>query len=180
MIYIPSSTYRLQLSPVFTLKEVRKQLPYLHELGISTIYAAPFFKAKTGSEHGYDVVEAHQIGPEIGTMEEFEQLTEELKKYNMGWLQDIVPNHMAYHPENVWLMDVLEKGQKSNYFNFFDINFSHPDFHGQVMVPFLGEPLENILEQQQLKLTFSEKGLQLNYFDNVYPASLPVYDAVLN
>lgn len=180
MVYIPSSTYRLQLSPKFKLKDVRKQLAYLDELGISTIYAAPFFKAKTGSEHGYDVAEAHQIGPEIGTMEEFEQLTQELKKHNMGWLQDIVPNHMAFHPENVWLMDVLEKGQKSDYFNFFDINFSHPDFKGKVMVPFLGEPLNDILDQQQLKITLTEKGFLLNYFDNVYPASLPVYTELLD
>ncbi|GAB3831323.1 hypothetical protein GCM10028895_48530 [Pontibacter rugosus] len=54
----------------------------------------------------------------------------------MGWLQDIVPNHMAYHPENTWLMDVLEKGPQSHFYTFFDIDFNHPDFNGQVMVPF--------------------------------------------
>ena len=29
-------------------------------------------------------------------MEKFGELTEELKNYAMGWLQDVVPNHMAY------------------------------------------------------------------------------------
>jgi maltooligosyltrehalose synthase len=31
----------------------------------------------------------------------------------IAWLQDIVPNHMAFDPRNPWLMDVLEKGRHS-------------------------------------------------------------------
>lgn len=179
MTYIPLATYRLQLSPKLKLKEVKKLIPYLHDLGISTIYAAPFFTAAPGSEHGYDVVNPHQINPEIGTLEELEEIAGELRKYKMGWLQDIVPNHMAYHPTNVWLMDVLEKGQKSNFYTFFDINFTHPEFDGKVMVPFLGEPLDKVLEQGQLKLTFDEAGFHIAYFDNVYPASINSYPYLL-
>ncbi|MBC5772653.1 malto-oligosyltrehalose synthase [Pontibacter sp. KCTC 32443] len=179
MTYIPLATYRLQLSPNLKLKEVKELIPYLHNLGISTIYAAPFFTAAPGSEHGYDVVNPHQINPEIGTLEELEEIAEELRKYKMGWLQDIVPNHMAYHPTNVWLMDVLEKGQKSNFYTFFDIDFAHPEFEGKVMVPFLGEPLEKVLEQGQLKLTFDETGFHIAYFDNVYPASINSYPYLL-
>ncbi|MEJ8757296.1 malto-oligosyltrehalose synthase [Pontibacter sp. H259] len=179
MTYIPLATYRLQLSPSLKLKEVKELIPYLNDLGISTIYAAPFFTAAPGSEHGYDVVNPHQINPEIGTQEELEEIAEELRKYKMRWLQDIVPNHMAYHPTNVWLMDVLEKGQKSNFYTFFDINFTHPDFEGKVMVPFLGEPLEKVLEQNQLKLTFNETGFHISYFDNVYPASINSYPYLL-
>ncbi|WP_187264106.1 malto-oligosyltrehalose synthase [Pontibacter beigongshangensis] len=179
MVYIPTATYRLQVSPSFTLKDVRTTIPYLHELGISTLYAAPFFKAKTGSEHGYDVAEAEQIGSKIGTLEEFEDIAKELQKRGMGWLQDIVPNHMAYHPENKWLMDVLEKGQKSYYINFFDVDFAHPDFDGKLMVPFLGDTLESVLKEQQLKLSFSESGFGINYFDSCYPASLSVYEPLL-
>ncbi|MFT2011444.1 malto-oligosyltrehalose synthase [Pontibacter sp. 13R65] len=179
MVYIPKATYRLQVSPSFTLKDVRNVIPYLQELGISTVYAAPFFKAKTGSEHGYDVAEVEQIGPKIGTMEEFEEISKELQERGMGWLQDIVPNHMAYHPENSWLMDVLEKGQKSYYINFFDIDLAHPDFGGKLMVPFLGDPLEKVLQEGQIKISFSQSGLGINYFDSCYPASLSVYQPLL-
>jgi (1->4)-alpha-D-glucan 1-alpha-D-glucosylmutase len=179
MTYIPLATYRLQLSHKLKLKQVKQLIPYLHNLGISTVYAAPFFTAVTGSEHGYDVLNPHQINPEIGTQAELEEIAEELRKYKMGWLQDIVPNHMAYHPANAWLMDVLEKGQKSGFYTFFDINFTHPDFEGKVMVPFLGEPLEKVLEQQQLKLTFDETGFHVAYFDNVYPASINSYPYLL-
>ncbi|MDO6391667.1 malto-oligosyltrehalose synthase [Pontibacter sp. BT731] len=179
MVYIPSSTYRVQLSPQFTLRDLKNILPYLRDLGISTIYAAPFFTARPGSEHGYDVTDPHQINPEVGTMEELQEIAEELKAHGMGWLQDIVPNHMAFHPNNAWLMDVLEKGQKSRYYTFFDVNFSHTDFKGQLMVPFLGEPLEEVVKQGQLNITFDELGFRLNYFDNVYPISIDSYTFLL-
>ena len=39
-------------------------------------------------------------------------------------------------------MDVLEKGRKSKYAEFFDIDFSHPDFNGKIMIPFLGKKLK--------------------------------------
>ncbi|WP_255593865.1 malto-oligosyltrehalose synthase [Pontibacter sp. HSC-14F20] len=179
MIYIPSSTYRVQLSPQFTLRNLKNILPYLRDLGISTIYAAPFFTARPGSEHGYDVTDPHQLSPDVGTLDELQEIAEELKAHGMGWLQDIVPNHMAFHPNNAWLMDVLEKGQKSRYYTFFDVNFNHPDFNGQLMVPFLGEPLEEVTGQGQLKVSFDEYGFRLHYFDNIYPVSIDSYTYLL-
>lgn len=175
MVYIPTSTYRLQLSAKFTLKHVQQLIPYLKDLGISTIYASPFFTARAGSEHGYDVTNPLQINPEIGTLEEFRQIAQTLKENNMSWLQDIVPNHMAFDASNAWLMDVLEKGPQSEFYTFFDIDFKNPEFEGQVMVPFLGEPQAKVLEQKQLKIGFGENGFTISYFDNVYPASLESY-----
>ncbi|WP_347156750.1 malto-oligosyltrehalose synthase [Pontibacter chitinilyticus] len=179
MLYIPAATYRLQLSHKFTLRQVRALVPYLHELGISTIYAAPFFCSRPGSEHGYDVTAPYQINSEIGTKEELKNIAQELKQRRMGWLQDIVPNHMAYHPDNVWLMDVLEKGPQSHFYTFFDIDFQNPEFNGQVMVPFLGEPLSQVIAQKQLQLGLSEKGFTISYFDNEYPVSVASYRALL-
>lgn len=179
MTYIPSATYRVQTSPKFRLSDIKQIIPYLHELGISTIYSAPFFCARPGSEHGYDVTAPYDINPEVGTQKDLQEISLELKRRQMGWLQDIVPNHMAFHPDNIWLMDVLEKGPQSHFYTFFDIDFHHPDFSGQVMVPFLGEPLDKVLEQNQLELKLSEKGITLNYFDNVYPISVSSYRTLL-
>jgi (1->4)-alpha-D-glucan 1-alpha-D-glucosylmutase len=179
MVYIPSATYRLQVSPKFTLEQVRQLIPYLHDLGISTVYAAPFFCSRPGSEHGYDVTAPYAINPDVGTKQELKQISEELKQRGMGWLQDIVPNHMAYHPANVWLMDVLEKGPQSHFYTFFDIDFHHPDFSGQVMVPFLGDPLEEVIRQNQLQLAFSENGFTVNYYDSAYPLSVAYYRTLL-
>jgi len=58
----------------------------------------------------------------------------------MGWVQDIVPNHMAYDSQNAWLMDVLENGPDSESFDFFDIEWerTYEDIKGRVLAPMLG------------------------------------------
>src|SRR4051812_8844878 len=120
-MFNPISTYRIQFHQGFTFRDFRKVIPYLYELGVKTIYASPIFEAVPGSNHGYDVINPHRINPEIGTLEELQEISSELKQKEMYWLQDIVPNHMAFHPNNAWLMDVLKKGPDSRYVGCFDI-----------------------------------------------------------
>src|ERR1700754_1556799 len=119
---IPSATYRIQLHADFNFRHLQDILGYLHELGISTVYASPITTATKGSQHGYDVTDALMISPEIGTEQDLERLTGILKKYDMNWLQDIVPNHMAFDSHNTWLYDALERGKNSEYYFFFDID----------------------------------------------------------
>src|SRR5687768_14953918 len=140
---IPSSTYRVQLHKNFTFKDLLGIVDYLHALGISTIYAAPILKSTPGSIHGYDVIDPHSIDPEIGTKEDLKNLASKLRQKGMTWLQDIVPNHMAFDSGNYRLMDVLERGPASNYYNYFDIDWNHPtpELKNKVMVPFLGSEL---------------------------------------
>ncbi|HLZ89348.1 MAG TPA: alpha-amylase family glycosyl hydrolase, partial [Puia sp.] len=68
---IPSCTYRIQLNDRFTLRDLQALLPYLHELGISTIYASPLTTALKGSQHGYDVTDSLVLSPDIGTEEQW-------------------------------------------------------------------------------------------------------------
>ncbi len=111
----PISTYRIQFHKSFKLKDLEKRIKYIKLLGAGTIYASPIFKATPGSEHGYDVINPAEFNPEITSKKEFIRINGLLQKENIGWLQDIVPNHMAFHPGNSWLMDVLEKGTLSDF-----------------------------------------------------------------
>lgn len=178
-MYIPSATYRVQLNSSFRLEHLRKIIPYLAELGISTIYASPFFIARKGSTHGYDVTNPWHINPELGTDEEFSFLKNELNQYSMGWIQDIVPNHMAYDTDNSLLMDIFEKGPESEYAGFFDIDWEHPDFNGKIMLPFLGAPLKKVIQNKELKIILKEEGFFLKYYDNYYPLALRSYPLIL-
>ena len=117
---IPVATYRIQFNPAFGFRQAKEIVPYLSALWVSDLYASPIFKARQGSAHGYDVVDPTQINPDLGSQKDFEQLVGEVKKYGMGWLQDIVPNHMSYNSENQMLMDVLENGPHSPFYGFFD------------------------------------------------------------
>ncbi|AMM52322.1 malto-oligosyltrehalose synthase [Rufibacter sp. DG15C] len=177
----PVATYRLQFHKEFTFQDFERTLSYLQKLGVSTIYASPIFEATPGSTHGYDGVNPHHINPEIGTEEELRTLANGLKEQGISWLQDIVPNHMAFHPNNPWLMDVLEKGPMSQYHAFFDINWSCPLYNGRVMVPFLGAPLAEAIQNGELKVGYDEaqKRLVFNYYGSAYPLNIRSYDALL-
>lgn len=115
---IPTATYRLQFHKKFPFERAIEIIDYLSDLGISDLYASPIFKARSGSTHGYDVVDPTQINPELGTLEQFERLISKLQQKEIGWLQDIVPNHMAYDSQNAFLMDILENGRESIYSDF--------------------------------------------------------------
>src|SRR3954464_7185432 len=58
---IPRATYRLQLNAGFTFKDATALIPYLSDLGISHVYCSPYFKARPGSVHGYDVVDHNSL-----------------------------------------------------------------------------------------------------------------------
>ena len=64
---IPGATYRLQFNKSFTFRQALEQIPYLADLGITDVYASPFLAARSGSLHGYDVVDPSRLNPEIGT-----------------------------------------------------------------------------------------------------------------
>lgn len=175
---IPISTYRVQLHHQFPLRKLMGILDYIEELGVDTLYLSPLFKAVPGSEHGYDVVDPHSINPEIGTWEEVKTLSQQLHQRGLSWLQDIVPNHMAYSTHNMWLMDVWQRGPKSPYYTFFDIDWQHPDplLYGKVMVPFLSTSLEDALSDGRVALCWKDdQGWCIQAETDHYPLSLPAW-----
>ncbi|MFE4106715.1 malto-oligosyltrehalose synthase [Almyronema epifaneia] len=178
---IPTATYRLQFCPDFTFADAQKIVPYLKELGISDIYASPIFKARSGSPHGYDVVDPTQLNPDLGTEANFESLVEALHQQQMGWVQDIVPNHMAYDSQNHFLMDVMEHGSQSEYFHYFDIDWEHPyeDIRGKILAPLLGDFYGRCLEAGQIQLAYEESGLTVNYYDLKLPLNIESYGLFL-
>jgi (1->4)-alpha-D-glucan 1-alpha-D-glucosylmutase len=178
---IPVATYRLQLHKDFGFRAVGEILRYLSELGISDIYASPIFKARKGSLHGYDVVDPGQINPDLGSPSDYEQLAEAVKGLKMGWLQDVVPNHMAYDAENEMLMDVLENGTRSPYFESFDVFWDHPyaSLKGRVLAPFLGKFYGEALEEGEIKILFDRKGFRITYYELSFPLKLESYPHLL-
>lgn len=180
MMFNPGSTYRLQFHKDFTFADLERIIPYLQQLGIQTIYASPIFQAVPGSMHGYDCIDPAKINPEIGTPEELRNCIHKLKNEGIGWIQDIVPNHMAFHPGNKWLMDVLEKGRTSAYAHFFDILWEQPVFDGKLMVPFLGDTLETVIDKGELHISYENQQLYFCYFDSIFPLNFSSYKNVLH
>jgi (1->4)-alpha-D-glucan 1-alpha-D-glucosylmutase len=181
----PISTYRIQFNLGFRFVDARHLIPYLHELGVTDLYASPRFKARRGSSHGYDVADPFRVNSELGTDREFEELVERLKRYRMGLLLDIVPNHMAASSDNPWWLDVLENGPSSLYAPFFDIDW-HPPVtkaaflqENRILLPILGDLFGNVLENQELTLKLDEGGFYVRYSDWRLPLDPKTYQLIL-
>ena len=65
----PESTYRVQFHAGFTFRDALHIVPYLHDLGITHLYASPLLQARPGSTHGYDITNHQTFNPELGTAE---------------------------------------------------------------------------------------------------------------
>jgi (1->4)-alpha-D-glucan 1-alpha-D-glucosylmutase len=178
---IPLATYRLQFNPGFGFEDARKIISYLADLGISDVYASPIFRAKAGSSHGYDVVDMNQLSPDLGSGDEFEMLISDIKNAGMGWLQDIVPNHMAFNGENQILMDVLENGHNSEYYGFFDIEWSHfyENLSDRLLAPFLGRHYSESLDAREITLRYDQHGFSINHFTMRLPLKIESYATVM-
>ncbi len=182
MTNLPEATYRLQFNKDFNFESARKLLPYLQSLGITHIYASPVFKASKGSMHGYDVVDPTQLNPELGTPDDFDTLIEEAHEKGIFWLQDIVPNHMAFDFENRMLVDLLENGPDSRFYNFFDVEWSYVHFGDKprMLAPFLGKYYQETLEGKEISLRYDADGFSINYYDNKFPVRLSSYAEILS
>ncbi|MEO1622292.1 MAG: malto-oligosyltrehalose synthase, partial [Cyanobacteria bacterium J06632_3] len=177
----PTATYRIQFNDSFNFAHAKQIVDYLSQLGISDIYASPIFKARSGSQHGYDVVDQTQINPELGGRSGFDRLSDRLQEKDIGWLQDIVPNHMAFSAQNEYLMDVFAYGPRSEYANLFDIEWNHAsaDMHNKVLAPVLGSAYGECLERGEIQLEYTEKGLFVGYYSFKAPIFIGSYPDVL-
>ncbi len=108
------ATYRLQLSPELDFAAARALVPYLRELGVSHLYLSPSLTARSGSTHGYDVVDPTTVSESLGGESELRALAAE-----MPLILDIVPNHMGAGDENRWWPDP----------KVFDFDPERPDFY---------------------------------------------------
>src|SRR3954467_14385974 len=119
------ATYRLQLGPELTFADARRLVPYLRDLGVSHLYLSPSLQARSGSTHGYGVVDPTTVSRELGGEDELRALAET----GVGIVLDIVPNHMGTGDENRWWADESERArvfdvnpQTGFYRRFFDID----------------------------------------------------------
>ena len=152
--------------------DARQLVDYFAELGIGALYLSPFFRARQGSTHGYDVVDHRQLEPRLGDEDDLGQLAAALGGRGIGLLVDIVPNHMGIDdPHNAWWQDVLEHGQASTFSHYFDIDWTPAKeaLRGKVLLPVLGDQFGKILEDQELQLAYEDMRLVIRYYERRFP-----------
>jgi (1->4)-alpha-D-glucan 1-alpha-D-glucosylmutase len=181
---VPRATYRLQLNREFTFAHAVEIVPYLAALGVTHVYLSPYFKARPGSLHGYDIVDHNELNPEIGTRADLDRLYAALRAHGMGQLLDIVPNHVGVlGADNPWWQDVLENGRAAAHASFFDIDWDRlrDELHGKLLLPVLGDGYGAVLERGELALAFdpARGEFSLRYGAHRFPLDPQTYPRIL-
>jgi len=79
------------------IRGIIKKLPYLNDLGITTIWISPFYK--TSAYHGYHITDFYQVDPHFGTLEDIKDIINAVHEHDMHIIADFVPNHCSRkHP----------------------------------------------------------------------------------
>ncbi|HWG93049.1 MAG TPA: malto-oligosyltrehalose synthase [Mycobacteriales bacterium] len=158
---VPVSTYRVQLRPPapdgshpgFGFDDAAAVVPYLARLGVTHLYCSPYLQAAPGSAHGYDVVDHSRLNAELGGQEAFDRMVAACREAGLGIVLDVVPNHVAVsEPESqnpAW-WSLLRDGREGPHAAWFDVDWDSADNPGTVLVPVLGAPLGEVLDELEL------------------------------
>ena len=84
------------------IQGIISRLDYLKWLGIGAIWLCPVYDSPN-ADMGYDIRNYESIMAEFGTMEDFEQLVEELHKQDIKLVMDLVVNHSS--DEHAWFIE---------------------------------------------------------------------------
>jgi (1->4)-alpha-D-glucan 1-alpha-D-glucosylmutase len=164
----PVATYRLQLRAEWGFAEAAATVPYLRRLGASHVYLSPVAMAARSSTHGYDVVDPTRVDEERGGPTGLDMLWAALRDAGMAAIVDLVPNHVSVASDrNPWWQDVLTHGPASRHADWFDIDWHAPGAKGRVVLPVLGGPLEEVLDD--LAFERAGAGWRLRYFEHRFP-----------
>ncbi len=115
-----------------TLKGLQERLHYFQELGVNLVHVMPIMRCPEGSsDGGYAVSDFREINPEVGTLEDVQDLAVEMKKRDILLVLDVVVNHTSN--KHYWATCARE-GQKKyrDYYYTFETR-NVPDMFEQSM-----------------------------------------------
>ena len=86
------------------LPGLTSRIGYLAGLGVDAIWLSPFYPSAL-ADGGYDVADYRDVHPQLGTLEDFDQLVRVAHAADIKVIVDIVPNHTSdLHP---WFAEAL-------------------------------------------------------------------------
>ena len=110
------------------IEGIRKNIPYLKELGITAIYLTPIFKST--SNHKYNTNDYMEIDPDFGTKADLKKLVKEAHKNGMKIVLDAVFNHSG--EDFFAFKDLLKNQEASKYKDWFHVKKFPVDFEALV------------------------------------------------
>lgn len=101
------------------IQGILKRLDYLQDLGVDLIYLSPIYESPN-RDNGYDISDYKTIMKSFGTMEDFEQLLDEVHHRGMKLIMDLVINHTS--DEHPWFIEsrISRNSKKRNWYYWCD------------------------------------------------------------
>lgn len=95
------------------LNGIASKLPYLKRLGVDVIWLSPIY-ASPMEDCGYDISDYRAINPDLGTMDDFDNLILETHRLGLKLVMDLVVNHTS--DQHAWFQDSKAGGEKSDWY----------------------------------------------------------------
>ncbi|PQJ74072.1 glycoside hydrolase family 13 protein [Polaribacter gangjinensis] len=88
------------------IKGITNHIDYIADLGFTAVWPTPVLTNDMfrGSYHGYAMTDFYQVDPRFGTLAEYQELANELRKKDMKLIMDQVANHCGL--EHWWMKDL--------------------------------------------------------------------------
>jgi (1->4)-alpha-D-glucan 1-alpha-D-glucosylmutase len=99
----------------------------------------------------------------------------------LGLVLDFVPNHAGVGPQNVYWQDLLAYGPYALHAGYFDVDWSplKPELREKLLLPFLGRPYGQALDDGEISLVWQAERLSAAYFDHRFALRPESYAPVL-
>lgn len=98
----PRSFYDSNGDGIGDIQGVIEKVDYLKDLGIDVVWLSPVYESPN-DDNGYDISDYKGIMDEFGTMDDLDELLEELHKRDMKLIMDLVINHTS--DEHEWFIE---------------------------------------------------------------------------
>lgn len=88
------------------IKGITNHIDYIADLGFTAVWPTPVLTNDMfrGSYHGYAMTDFYEVDPRFGTLTEYQELANELRKKDMKLIMDQVANHCGL--EHWWMKDL--------------------------------------------------------------------------
>ncbi len=154
------------------LNGIREKLPYLKELGITTLWISPIFTSPM-VDNGYDIADFEGIDPQFGTMTDFDRLLAAANELGIKILLDLVINHTS--DEHEWFQKALaDKNSKYRDYYIFKEGSERPNnwrsiFGGSVWEKVPGEDCYylHVFDKKQPDLNWENQALRQELYQMI-------------
>jgi len=110
-----------------SIKGINEKIPYLkNELGVDAIWLSPFYPSPM-KDGGYDISDFNNVHPDLGTLEDFDEMVASAHDHGVRVMVDFIPNHTSDQHE--WFQK--SRRREEGYEDWFIWRPGHVDENGE-------------------------------------------------